>query len=121
MNHLAPTTVLQPLADRPLLTFFRRKAAIPLSTRLRTFAFGLRPAWMASKRAHFERIGIAYMPTTIAGWICLFAFVILALGCVLVVQSLWAKAGWPGADLASFVTLTIWVIAITRFAHNRSA
>lgn len=76
---------------------------------------------MASKRAHFERIGIAYMPTTIAGWIYLFAFVILALGCVLVVQSLWAKAGWPGADLASFVTLTIWVIAITRFAHNRSA
>ena len=76
---------------------------------------------MAQRRAHFERTGISYVPTTIAGWVYLFAFVISALGSVLAVQSLWVKAGWPGADVASFITLTIWVIAITRFAHNRSA
>lgn len=76
---------------------------------------------MAKKRAHFERVGIAYMPTSIAGWIYLFAFTILALGCVFLVQALWAKAGWLGADLTSFVILTIGVIVMTRFAHNRSA
>jgi hypothetical protein len=76
---------------------------------------------MDKKRAHFERVGIAYMPSSVAGWIYLFALIILALGCVLLVQELWSKTGWPGAGLATFGTLTICVIAIIRFAHNRSA
>ena len=76
---------------------------------------------MAKKRAHFERFGIAYMPTSIAGWIYLFVLIMLALCCLFLVQALWTKAGWPGADLAQFVTLMIGVIAITRFARNRSA
>ena len=76
---------------------------------------------MNKKRAHFEQVGIAYMPITIAGWVASFVFVIMAMACVFLVQALWAKTGWPGEGLASFVSLAIWVIAICRFAHSRSA
>jgi hypothetical protein len=75
---------------------------------------------MRRQDAHFERVGIAYMPCTIAGWGFLFAFVIATLVLVFLARTIWAFAGWQGAEVVQGVLLVAGALATVRFAHKRS-
>ena len=75
---------------------------------------------MHRKKAHYERIGIAYMPCTVAGWGFLFGFVISTLALVFLASAAWAFSGWQGADVIRGLILIAGALTMVRFAHKRS-
>jgi len=75
---------------------------------------------MRPEKAHFDRIGIAYVPCTVVGWMYLFSFVIATLSLMFAARSIWAFAGWQGADAVQVAILVAGALATVRFAHERS-
>lgn len=75
---------------------------------------------MHRKSADFERVGIAYMPCSVAGWGYLFAFVITTLVLMFLATAVWAFAGWHGTEVIQGAILVVGVLATVRFARNRS-
>lgn len=75
---------------------------------------------MDKKRTHFERVGIAYIPCTIAGLFYLFAFVLATLSVVFLVGAVWVGSGLRGVNIVRGLILMTGVIAMVRFAQRRS-
>ena len=69
---------------------------------------------------HFERLSIGFMPITTVGWAYLFVFIAATIAGVFLAQSIWAKAGWPGASVVQTAILLVGALAMVRFAYKRS-
>lgn len=75
---------------------------------------------MVKKSLDFERLGIAYVPCSVAGWGFLFAFVLTTLALVFLASAVWAYAGWQGAEVIQAAIMVVCVLAAVRFADKRS-
>lgn len=60
------------------------------------------------------------MPITTVGWGYLFAFIAATIASAFLAQTIWAKAGWPGASMVQTAILLVGMLATVRFAYRRS-